>query len=342
MPVLHTARYYETQTWDAAQCLLCPHQCSIAPSRQGKCGVRSNRNGVLHSMTYGKVADTHPVAIEEVPFFHYLPGTRWLPVASVGCTMHCPFCNTWRHSQTGSVRTRYVEPGALVEQAKQASVRGLVFMVNEPAVWHEYVIDVAREARDRELAVAVTTSGMWSTEPFAEAITVVDAFLFGFKGVNGVFWTAELGGLLEQARLNLEMAAGSSRHVETSYLVIEGLTDDSEAVDAFGQWLSEVDSRILVHVIGYRPDFQWDRPASTAEAIRRVAELLSNRLPYVYADDGTGAEAKDTKCPSCGRVVVSRSTTRGVDLKGLSEEACAGCGAQLPIVTKVKEISGDH
>lgn len=333
MTIQSTARYYETQAWDAVQCLLCPHQCSVAPSRQGRCGVRANRNGTLHSLTYGRVSDATPVSIEEIPFFHYRPGSRWLRVGSVGCTMHCPFCNTWRSSQVGGVRTRIVEPAALVDEAQANEAIGLVFGVTEPAVWHEYLIDVAREARKRGLRTAAATSGMWATEPFAEALSLIDAFLFGFKGTDGDFWQVELGGLVDQARLNLEMAVTNSRHVEASYLVIEGKTDSLEQLTTFSHWLAEVAPGAAVHVIGYKPNFQWDRPATSEMTLRRVVETLSKRLEYVYSDEESQGLSRDTRCPSCKRIVMSRSKVIGAVGVNFNDGHCGKCGARLPILT---------
>ncbi len=331
MPERHPAQYAEPQTWDSVQCLLCPHQCSVAPSRQGLCGVRANRNGVLYALMYGRVAESTPVTIEEAPFFHYLPGSRWLRAGSIGCTMHCPFCNSWRFSQAGGVPTRYVEPAQLAQEAAESGAKGLVFMRNEPGVWHEYVIDVSQEARRRGLRIAVTTSGMWSTEPFAEALEFIDAFLFGFKGFDAEFWSAECGGLLEQSRLNFEMAVTQSRHVEVSYLVIEGRNDAEREVDEFAAWIQEVAPETAVHVLRYEPDFQWDQVASSFESVRRVGERLARSLPYVYAEPDKTVRFRDTRCPGCSAVVVNRSKPQAIEVSGIQGTACSKCGHRLPI-----------
>lgn len=332
MSELYPAKYSESQTWDAVQCLMCPHQCSIAPSRMGKCGVRANRNGKLMVSCYGRVSDMRHLSAEDLPLFHFHPGSKWLWVASMGCTMSCPFCNEWKLSQVTGARTRYLEPAALVREADEAGAQGIFFGGNEPAVWHEYVVDVAEVAHARGLLVSVGSGGMWAPEPFSQVLEIADAVLLGFKGFNPDFWSRDCGGLLEQARLNLEMAVGRERHVEVSYLVIEGKTDSPEQVNGFMNWLAEISPAVPVHLIGYKPDFQWHHPATSVECLRGVAQRLSAQLPYVYGGEEQTGISRDTRCPSCKRVVITRSVVRGVVRNGLRKDVCAGCGARIPLI----------
>lgn len=331
----HLARFYESQTWEAVLCLLCPHQCSIAPSRQGLCGVRGNRNGRLTSLAYGRVTHAAPAPVEDIPFYHFHPGTTWFGVATLGCTMHCPFCNTWRHSQSGGVRQRPATPASLVDEAIAAGARGLYFGINEPAVAHEFVLDVFVAARQRGLLTALSTSGMWSTEPFSEVLELTDALVFGFKGFDSDFLQAECGGLLEQARLNLEMAVQRNRHVEASILILEEGDKIGSHYAAFGEWLADLAPQTPVHVLPMRPDFRWDsHTPTTTPALQAARAELANRLPFVYvAEPPSGtASGRDTRCPSCRAVVVSRPRNRPGTVIGLRGGQCVTCGGAVPVV----------
>lgn len=332
MPEYPIERYTEPQPWDAVQCLLCPHQCSVAPSRQGRCGVRANRNGRLVATNYGKVSRAELTPAEDLPLFHFLPGSRWYRVASVGCTMSCPFCNTARYSQVAGARVRNVEPAALAAEAKAAGAAGLFFGINEPAVWHEYILAAGEAAHAQGLFVGAETSGMWSTEPFSHALEVLDVVVFGFKGFDTAMWSNEFGGMLEQTRLNLELALDRNRHVEASYLVIEGRTDAPDQAGAFAHWLAELSPMMAVHALGYEPAFQWTQPATPLDAVRAAIAEMSRHLAYVYGRVEAAGVSRETRCASCGRTVVTRSAITGVTVQNLKDRQCAGCGARLPLV----------
>ena len=47
---------YYSQEDKVVRCLLCPHECKIAPDGTGICGARKNKSGKLFSLTYGKVS----------------------------------------------------------------------------------------------------------------------------------------------------------------------------------------------------------------------------------------------------------------------------------------------
>jgi len=111
------ALYFDLVSEGGVQCSLCPCLCPISPSRHGQCGVRLNRNGKLYSMTYGRVSTEEIISIESLPLYHFYPGSKFLLIGTMGCTFHCPFCNTWRVSQSGT-RTRLVPPEELVKLAQ--------------------------------------------------------------------------------------------------------------------------------------------------------------------------------------------------------------------------------
>jgi len=77
------------------QCVLCPRGCAISLGGRGYCGVRENRAGKLFSLVYGNPCAIHLDPIEKKPFFHVLPGSRSLSVATAGCNFQCKFCQNW-------------------------------------------------------------------------------------------------------------------------------------------------------------------------------------------------------------------------------------------------------
>ena len=71
----------------------------ISSGKRGICGVRENIDGKLYTLNYGKAIACHIDPIEKKPFFHFLPGTYSLSIATVGCNFSCLNCQNWDISQ---------------------------------------------------------------------------------------------------------------------------------------------------------------------------------------------------------------------------------------------------
>jgi pyruvate formate lyase activating enzyme len=86
------ARYYRKLPDREIECLLCPRFCRLGDRERGYCGVRENIGGTYRSLVYGKVCSFNVDPIEKKPFFHFLPGTSALSMATAGCNVNCKFC----------------------------------------------------------------------------------------------------------------------------------------------------------------------------------------------------------------------------------------------------------
>lgn len=81
------------------QCELCPKNCVIEPGQSGECRVRINIDGVLRTVVYGYPCSIHIDPVEKKPLFHFLPGSKILSMATVGCNLHCLNCQNWEMSR---------------------------------------------------------------------------------------------------------------------------------------------------------------------------------------------------------------------------------------------------
>ena len=83
--------FYVTRDGGAIQCELCPKRCHVPKGKRGFCRVRENRNGQYYSLVYGNPCAVHLDPIEKKPFFHVLPATTSLSLATAGCNFQCKF-----------------------------------------------------------------------------------------------------------------------------------------------------------------------------------------------------------------------------------------------------------
>lgn len=328
LPRRTEARFYERGSWDTTTCRLCPHLCSIAPSRSGTCGVRTNRNGLLYLDSYGKVAALEAVSACELPLYHYRPESRWLSVGMQGCNFRCGFCNTFRLSQLAGARTQPMMPRDLVAHATAMEVDGISFGGNEPVIAHEYVTDCFRAARSAGLATHAATNGSWMEDPFEEILPLTDAMTFGVKGFDERFLLGECGGRLEGLKSNVLVAHARGVHVEVAYLVIEAHEDWREQLALFAFWLRGISPEIPVILLGLEQAFSWKQPATSNSALAEAHEILGQQLPHVFASH-RALGLMDTRCASCGRVLVRRGAGGTLIAPG-AETRCPGCGTGVP------------
>lgn len=74
------------------QCKTCAQRCFLPEGDFGKCGVRKNKGGTLKVLNYNKAITVSVDPIEKKPLYHFLPGSKSLSFATVGCNFSCNYC----------------------------------------------------------------------------------------------------------------------------------------------------------------------------------------------------------------------------------------------------------
>jgi len=57
--------------------------------------TRENQDGRLFSLIYGEISSLSVNPMEKKPVCHFLPGSRWLSLGSLGCNFRCPGFQNW-------------------------------------------------------------------------------------------------------------------------------------------------------------------------------------------------------------------------------------------------------
>src|SRR5437588_4039966 len=148
-PAAHEARWWEPMADGRLHCYLCPRHCHIGEGQSGFCFIRKNEAGRLLQLGYGRPAAMQIDPIEKKPLNHFYPGTRVFSMGTAGCNMGCFFCQNWSISKAKADQGRSVElgPAEVVQAALSYGTPHIAFTYNEPTIWAEYAIDIAREAR---------------------------------------------------------------------------------------------------------------------------------------------------------------------------------------------------
>jgi pyruvate formate lyase activating enzyme len=317
-------------------CHLCPNRCVIRDQKTGACRVRRNADGVLYTVNYGRVSSYGMDPIEKKPLYHFYPGHQILSLGTVGCNLHCRFCQNWEiaHQEPSTVR---VTPREVVELARgrDPTCVGIAYTYSEPLVWYEFVYDTAVVAREAGLKNVLVTNGFVEQEPLEKLLPYVDAMNIDVKAFTDDFYRRLCAGRLDPVRRTVEVAVRHC-HVELTTLLVTGENDSPVEIRELAAWIAGLDPEIPLHLSRYFPNYRLDLPPTPLETMHRAREIAREKLAYVYLGNVWDAEAGNTYCPRCQKKVIERAGYIIRELHLKEGNRCAHCGYALKIVGQAR------
>lgn len=327
------ALFYARKDGDRLVCLLCPQRCIIAPGKTGVCNQRRNVAGVLYTLNYAEISSAALDPVEKKPLYHFYPGHTIFSVGTVGCNLHCKFCQNWEIAH-GDAPTTTVAPEELVRLAGKEAQRGpcvgIAYTYNEPLIWYEYVCDAAVLAHEAGLKNVLVTNGFIEQEPLDKLLPYIDAMNIDVKAFTDDYYRKVCAGRLEPVLRTVEKAVAHC-HVEITTLIVTGLNDDPEEIRRLVDWIAGLDPAIPLHFSRYFPRYRMDAPPTPEATLRRARAIALEKLHHVYLGNVHDEEAGHTYCPRCRKTVIERLgyLVRAVHLDG---NRCRYCGQPLNIV----------
>jgi pyruvate formate lyase activating enzyme len=328
------ARYYERLPDREIICRLCPRQCRLGDKERGYCGVRENIGGTYYSLVYGKVCALNVDPIEKKPFFHVLPKTEALSLATAGCNVHCKFCQNWEISQSRpeQVEARDLSPRAAAETALRYNCPSLAYTYSEPTVFYEYMADTAVEARRHGLKNVVVSGGYINPDPLRALAEKVDAIKIDLKAFRQDFYKTYVRGDLAPVLESIRIVRRSGVWLEIVFLLIPTLNDAEDDIRSMARWIAgEIGADVPLHLTRFQPMYLLKNlpptPVATLETARRIA--LAEGLHFVYVGNVPGHEGENTYCPKCRTAVIERA---GFEIRAnrLVGGACPKCRTPIP------------
>ena len=316
-------------------CFLCPRQCRIRPGGRGFCFVRANVNGRLQLTTYGRSSGFCIDPIEKKPLNHFLPGTPVLSLGTAGCNLGCRFCQNWdiSKSQTMDTLAAFASPEAIVATAKRTGCRSIAFTYNDPTIWAEYAIDIAKIARAEGIATVAVTAGYINPEPRREFYQWMDAANVDLKGFTDQFYRRLVQGRLVPVLDTLKYLKHETEvWFEITNLLIPGENDSEEEIAALCDWLADnLGSDVPVHFTAFHPDYKMrDVPPTPKETLLRARDqALAAGIRFVYIGNVSDIGRQSTDCPSCGHLLIERDWFE-LGQYNLRGNHCQFCGQVIP------------
>ena len=323
------------------QCQTCAHYCTLAPSQRGKCGVRENIDGKLYAINYGKAIAINIDPIEKKPFYHFLPGSYSLSIATVGCNFYCLNCQNWEISQTfkgvEEIPGEYIPPERIVEMAIENKVPSISYTYTEPTIFLEYALDIMKLAKKAGLKNNFISNGFMSEESAKLVIPYLDANNIDIKGFTEDFYQKVCGGRLKPVLDTAKLMKEAGVWVEITTLVIPTLSDNEETFEGIAKWIFEnLGAETPWHVSQFCGGISWklqnisDTSVETLEKAIEIGKKVG--LKYVYIGNIPGHEAENTYCPKCGTLAINRVNyfIHRYDENG----KCPRCGEDLNLILK--------
>jgi len=320
------AAYYRKLDNNQVQCLLCPHECIIAPGKRGVCQGRKNINGILYAENYGMVSSAGVDPVEKKPLYHFYPASKILSAGTYGCNFRCSFCQNWQISQQ-KPQLRYIPPEELVQMALQNESIGIAFTYSEPLIWYEYILETAKLSREKGLKNVLVSNGYLNPSPLSELIPLIDGVNIDLKAFNNDFYKKICGGSLEPVLQNIKELYKDGVHLELTTLIIPEQNDSREEISTLLKWIKELDSGIPLHLSRYFPRYKLKKEATAPELMESIYQMAIEELDYVYLGNLHTERATNTYCPDCGELLIHRSIYSVENrLKG---NKCSECGYQI-------------
>jgi len=275
--------------------------------------------------------------IEKKPLYHYYPGSIIFSVGSVGCNLHCKFCQNSEISQSCVKDYPYlkdISPNEIIKIATSKSENiGIAYTYNEPAIWFEYMLDIATSARHNNLKNIMVTNGFINPEPLNELLSLIDAFSVDLKSFTEEFYKKITFAKLKPVKETLKVVAKSGNHLEITNLIIPTLNDSVAEFEEMTRWIAgELGKETVLHISKYFPTYKMTIESTPEYTLSKLLNIAKEHLDYVFVGNARTSEGRDTLCSKCANTVISRNgywTSRsGLDSTG----RCSYCGNRVAVM----------
>ena len=235
---MQEARYYHTLADGRVQCDLCPHGCTLVDGQHGRCHNRANHGGRLYSEVYGHPCALADDPIEKKPLLHFMPGTHCLSLSCTGCNLRCRNCQNYQISQSAPIDIKEyppMSPQAIVDLCIRLPT--IAYTYTEPLTYIEYIIDIARLARQQGKRNVLVSAGYVNAKPLTDLLPYLDAANIDLKVFSDDIYRHHCGASLQPVLNTLTAIHQSGVWLEITHLLIPTINDDENMFRRMCQWL---------------------------------------------------------------------------------------------------------
>lgn len=297
------------------RCDFCYRLCEIPEGGMGFCKSRINDCGTIKDRCYGGLVSIAADPVEKKPLYHFLPGSFTLSIAMPGCNFTCDFCQNYEISQRYFMKDA-VDPDSIVGYASAYNCPSISYTYSEPIVWQDYMLDVAKLARKRNIKNIMVTNGSFSETSMERILPYIDAYNVDLKG-DEEFYRCICHSSFSSVLSSIRRISEYGAHLEVTTMVIEGIHDES-MIRYLGSCLSSYKVKVW-HLSRFFPMYLMSdrRPTSESFLKRMLKIAFESAVPYVYP--GNSGLDSFVRCPRCSCRIE----------KPKADGLCPSCGEKL-------------
>jgi pyruvate formate lyase activating enzyme len=307
------------------RCEACQWRCVLGQGEMGVCRVRQGTGAGIELLNDALISGATVAPIEDQRLWHFFPDTTALAIGSWGYSLprdqeHGPYATVPADERA----RRRLDPGRVARFALDRLCRGVVWAYGEPAVAHEYVLQVLQLSRASSRYTALVSSGFMTLDALDAYGPYLHGLLLELRAFDDDAYERLAG--VRAWRGILAVAEHAQRrwgcHVEVVTRLYPGVNDDPQQLVALIDWLRDaLGAAVPWHVL------PGDASSDAATSVQRARQLaLAGGLHFVY---GPAAD-QATRCPRCNSLAITRDGNQ-TRLVGVAEGACSTCGAALNI-----------
>lgn len=328
---MQNARHWTSLSDGRIQCNVCPRHCQLREGKRGFCFVRQNVGGELMLTTYGRSSGFCVDPIEKKPLNHFYPGSSVLSFGTAGCNLGCNFCQNWDISKAREMDAvqASASPESIADLAKSLGCKSVAFTYNDPIIFMEYAMDVAKECREKGVKTVAVSSGYMEAEAREEFYSVIDAVNIDLKSFTESFYKdlcfAELQPVLDTL---LYIKHHTNVWLEITTLIIPDKNDSVAELQQLSSWIaSHLGPDVPLHFSAFHPDYKMvDTPATPPDSLMKARNIaLAEGLHYVYTGNVYDPEGGSTYCHHCKHNVIERNWYELGEFS-VKDGCCAKCG----------------
>lgn len=301
--------------------------------------MRKNKEGKLYSLVYAKACAKHVDPIEKKPFFHFLPGTNSLSIATVGCNFRCFHCQNADISQlpreTRKIAGFDLVPEKVLKDVKKFGCQSISYTYTEPTIFIEYALDCMKLAKKEGLKNNWVTNGYLTEEALELVAPYLDAANVDLKFFRDDLYVKTSGAKLQPVLDSLKLMKKLKIWVEVTTLLIPGYTDQGTQLEDIAKFIrKELGRETPWHISRFYPAYKMADIFPTPVSLIHKAYQIGKKagLKYVYTGNLPGDEHENTYCPKCNELAIKRV---GYEIERFDKDGkCGKCGEGLDLILK--------
>lgn len=335
-------KYWHTLDDGRIQCDVCPRNCKLREGQRGLCFVRANLDNQIKLTTYGRSSGYCIDPIEKKPLNHFLPGSPVLSFGTAGCNLACKFCQNWDISKSRDIDTLAdaAMPEDIAKAAQSLNCLSVAYTYNDPVIFMEYAIDVAKECHKLGINSVAVSAGYTNPEPRKELYSYMDAANIDLKSFSEDFYYKITGSHLQPVLDTLVYLKKETKvWFEITNLVIPEENDSDAELEGMSEWImTHLGPDVPLHFSAFHPDWKMmDKPSTPFMTLQRAREIaLKAGLHYVYTGNVHDTVGSSTYCPNCKLPVIVRDWYQILDYRLDDTGHCSNCQTKIAGVFKGK------